>query len=321
MAGISLTQSVKMTNDTLQAGVIEILATESKLLHLLPFMPIVGSGYTYNVEKNLGSAQFRQLNGKYTNSAIETETMVEALVILGDEAIIDTFQIAVHSDVNNLMALEVALRSKAIAHMYEKCFLRGGITGGQTAAWDGNETFQAGSGSVSESRGNEFIGLLTRYIFNNKSPQPGSVAEIMSKQVIMADDTAPDIIGDIDLLLDMVAGGADCLIMNKKTRRELTAKGRASCTYRQSEFGVQFTQYGNIDIVDVESDILGDDYILAVKFGAKEGVCGLQNGSVRVTALGEMDSQPQLKTRIEWFCGLAVFNPKTVAIRKPYKAE
>ncbi len=319
MAGIKLAQSIKMTNDTLQAGVIEILATESKLLHLLPFMTIQGSGYTYNVEKNLGSAQFRQLNGNYTNKAIETETMVEALVILGDEAIIDTFQMAVHSDVNNLMAIEVALRSKAIAHMYEKCFLRGGVTGGQGAAWDGNETFQAGSGTVSESQGSEFVGLLTRYIFNNTSPSSNTVAEVMSKQVIMASNESPDLIGDIDVLLDMVAGGADCLIMNKKTRRALTAKARPLCTYRQSEFGVQFTQYGGIDIVDVESDILGDDYVLAVKFGAKEGVCGLQNGGVRVTALGEMESQPQLKTRIEWFCGLAVFNPKTVAIRKPYK--
>lgn len=319
MAGIKLTQSVKMTNDVLQAGVIEILATESKLLHLLPFMNIAGSGYTYNVEKNLGSAQFRALNGAYTNQAIETETMVEALVILGDEAIVDTFQVAVHSDVNNLMAIEVALRTKAIAHKFEKCFLRGGITN-PDAAWDGNEAFQSGSGTVSESRGNEFVGLLTRYIFNNKSPQSGSVAEVMSKQVIMADQSAPDIIGDVDTLLDMIPGGADCLIMNKKTRRKFTATARAFCTYRQSEYGVQFTQYGGIDIVDVEGEILGDDYILAVKFGAKEAVCGLQNGGVRVTALGEMESQPQLKTRIEWFVGLAVFNPKAVAIRKPYKA-
>ena len=302
MAGISLAQSARMTNDVLQAGVIEVLATESKLLQLLPFMNVQGSGYTYNIEKNLGNAQFRKVNGGYTYGAIETIPVTERIVILGDEAVIDTYQIAVESDINNLMAIEVALRTKAIAHKFEKCFIDGGKA--------------AGSGVPSESKANEFVGILTRYIEATPSNIPSELLPMYKAQVITAAQTE-DLIGDLDTLLDMVSGGADCLVMNKKTRRKLTAKGRAFCQYRQGEFGTQFLQYGGVDVVDVDSDILADDYILAVKFGAKEAVCGLQNGSVRVTALGEMESQPQLKTRIEWFVGLAVFNPKSVAIRKP----
>ena len=305
MAGISLAQSARMTNDVLQAGVIEVLATESKLLQLLPFMNVQGSGYTYNVEKNLGNAQFRKVNDGYTYGAIETIPVTERIVILGDEAVIDTYQMAVESDINNLMAIEVALRTKAIAHKFEKCFIDGGKA--------------SGSGVPSESVANEFVGILTRYTETSPSNIPSALLPMYKAQVIKAAQTE-DLIGDLDTLLDMVSGGADCLIMNKKTRRKLTAKGRAYCQYRQGEFGTQFLQYGGVDVVDVDSDILADDYILAVKFGAKEAVCGLQNGSVRVTALGEMESQPQLKTRIEWFVGLAVFNPKSVAIRKPYSA-
>ena len=300
MAGISLAQSARMTNDVLQAGVIEVLATESKLLQLLPFMNVQGSGYTYNIEKNLGNAQFRKVNGGYNYGAIETIPVTERIVILGDEAIVDTYQIAVESDINNLMAIEVALRTKAIAHKFEKCFIDGGKA--------------AGSGGPSETVANEFVGILTRYTETAPANIPAAALPLFQAQVITKTD---DLIGDLDTLLDMVAGGADCLIMNKKTRRKLSAKGRAFCQYRQGEFGTQFLQYGGVDVVDVDSDILADDYILAVKFGAKEAVCGLQNGSVRVTALGEMESQPQLKTRIEWFVGLAVFNPKSVAIRKP----
>ena len=305
MAGISLAQSARMTNDVLQAGVIEVLATESKLLQLLPFMNVQGSGYTYNVEKNLGNAQFRKVNDGYTYGAIETIPVTERIVILGDEAVIDTYQMAVESDINNLMAIEVALRTKAIAHKFEKCFIDGGKA--------------AGSGVPSESVANEFVGILTRYTATSPANIPSTLLPMYKAQVITAAQTE-DLIGDLDTLLDMVSGGADCLIMNKKTRRKLSAKGRAFCQYRQGEFGTQFLQYGGVDVVDVDSDILADDYILAVKFGAKEAVCGLQNGSVRVTALGEMESQPQLKTRIEWFVGLAVFNPKSVAIRKPYSA-
>jgi len=299
MAGISLAQSARMTNDVLQAGVIEVLATESKLLQLLPFMNVQGSGYTYNIEKNLGNAQFRKVNGGYNYGAIETIPVTERIVILGDEAIVDTYQIAVESDINNLMAIEVALRTKAIAHKFEKCFIDGGKA--------------AGSGVPSESVANEFVGILTRYTETAPANIPSNALSLFQAQVITKTD---DLIGDLDTLLDMVAGGADCLIMNKKTRRQVTAKGRAFCDYRQGEFGTQFVQYGGIDIVDVDGDLLADDVVIAAKFGAKEAVCGLQNGGVRVTALGEMESQPQVKTRIEWFVGLAVFNPKAVAIRK-----
>lgn len=299
MAGISLAQSARMTNDVLQAGVIEVLATESKLLQLLPFMNVQGSGYTYNIEKNLGNAQFRKVNGGYNYGAIETIPITERIVILGDEAIVDTYQIAVESDINNLMAIEVALRTKAIAHKFEKCFISGGTA--------------AGSGVPSESVANEFVGILTRYTGTNPANIPSNALPLYTAQVITKTD---DLIGDLDTLLDMVAGGADALIMNKKTRRQLTAKGRAFCEYRQGEFGTQFLQYGGVDVVDLDGELLADDIIIAAKFGAKEAVCGLQNGGVRVTALGEMESQPQLKTRIEWFVGLAVFNPKAVAVRK-----
>ena len=299
MAGISLAQSARMTNDVLQAGVIEVLATESKLLQLLPFMNVQGSGYTYNIEKNLGNAQFRKVNGGYNYGAIETIPVTERIVILGDEAIVDTYQIAVESDINNLMAIEVALRTKAIAHKFEKCFISGGTA--------------AGSGVPSETAANEFVGILTRYTEATPANIPSEALPLYTAQVITKTE---DLIGDLDTLLDMVAGGADALIMNKKTRRQLTAKGRAFCEYRQGEFGTQFLQYGGVDVIDLDGELLADDIIIAAKFGAKEAVCGLQNGGVRVTALGEMESQPQLKTRIEWFVGLAVFNPKAVAIRK-----
>lgn len=300
MAGISLAQTARMTNDVLQAGVIEVLATESKLLQLLPFMNVQGSGYTYNIEKNLGNAQFRKVNGGYSYGAIETIPVTERIVILGDEAIVDTYQIAVESDVNNLMAIEVALRTKAIAHKFEKCFINGGSA--TTTA-----------GVPSEVVANEFVGILPRYTEATPANIPSTALSLYTAQVITKTD---DLIGDLDTLLDMVAGGADALIMNKKTRRQLTAKGRAFCEYRQGEFGTQFLQYGGVDVVDLDSELLADDIIIAAKFGAKEAVCGLQNGGVRVTALGEMESQPQLKTRIEWFVGLAVFNPKAVAVRK-----
>jgi hypothetical protein len=56
--------------------------------------------------------------------------------------------------------------------------------------------------------------------------------------------------------------------------------------------------------------------IYAVKFGADEsdrGVTGLTNGGVMVDDLGLLQSQPVYRTRIEFYCGLAVFGGKAAA--------
>lgn len=278
MAGMTLAQSIDLTNDVLQAGVIETMATESKLIAVLPFMTIEGAGYAYNVETSLSDVQFRAVNTAYTPTLAETERKTEHLVILGGEAVIDSFQLEVHSNINDLMAVETALKAKSIVHKFEKTFLSG------DAAKDSNA----------------FDGLVKR---------------VSTDKVFEATE---DIVGDIDVLLDEVQGGADALIMNKKTRRELNKHARTSLTQYTNEFGIQVTQFGGVDIIDIEGDLLEDEAIFAVRFGVHEAVTGLQSKSgVNVTSLGQLGETPQVKTRIEWFVGMAVFNPNTVVYRKP----
>jgi len=279
MAGLTLAQTASLTQDELQAGVIQTMATESKLLSILPFMNVEGNGYSYNVEKSLAGVEFRAINTAYNSVAPETERRTEFLTILGAEAVIDSFQLEVHANINDLMAIEVALTSKAIAHKFEKTFLSG------DSAVDANA----------------FDGLLKRFA--------GSEQEVVATSDIQA---------DIDLLLDMVQGGASALIMNKKARRSLTAVARDYINYEVNEFGVQVAYFGGVPIVDIEQELLADGIILAVKFGVKSAVSGLQSKSgLKVKALGELGETPQVKTRIEWFCGLAVFNDLAVAVRKP----
>lgn len=281
MAGLTLAQTVELTTDVLQKGVIETMATESKLLAKLPFMTIEGAGYAYNVEKSMAGVNFRSINTAYTIDAPTSERKTEHLVILGGEAVIDSFQVEVHSNVNDLMAIETALTAKAISRKFEQTFLNG------DAAVDSKS----------------FDGLIKR-VDSSKVFAPS------------VKDGKSDIVGDIDILLDEVQGGADALIMNKKTRRELTGVARTNVTYYMNEFGVQVAQFGGVDIIDIEAELLADGIILAVRFGVQEAVSGLQSKSgVNVRSLGELGETPQIKTRIEWFVGMAVFNPLTVAMR------
>lgn len=283
MAGLTLAQTKDLTNDELQAGVIETMAVESKLLAVLPFMTIEGAGYAYNVEKTLADVGFRAINTAYETVAPTTERKTEHLVILGGEAVVDSFQIEVHSNVNDLMAVETALTAKAIAHTYEKTFIAGD----------------------SATDANAFDGLNKR-------------VERLVNSTATSASPFTNLVDDIDELLDMVQGGADVLIMNKATRRALTKVARDAVTYTKNDLGVQVAQYGGVDIIDVESEILAENgTVYAVRFGEREAVSGLQSKSgVSVRPLGELGETPQLKTRIEWFCGLAVFNPNTIAKRE-----
>jgi len=56
--------------------------------------------------------------------------------------------------------------------------------------------------------------------------------------------------------------------------------------------------------------------IYAVKFGQAEGdqgVTGLTNGGVQVYDLGELQEKPVYRTRLEFYCGLAVFSGRAAA--------
>ena len=89
-------------------------------------------------------------------------------------------------------------------------------------------------------------------------------------------------------------------------------------------FGRPVQHYAGIPIRVVEDAMLpkdGTDFnqIFAVKFGPMTDVCGLQNGGVRVTDIGELETKPCYRTRIEWYVGLAVFNPLSIARLKGIK--
>lgn len=283
MAGLTLYESLQMTNDKLQAGVIETLALESKLLAVLPFMTIEGGGYSYNVETGLPDVQFRAVNDPYVPSKSDRVRETEHLVILGAEATVDSFQVEVHSDVNNLLAIETALRTKAIAHKFEQTFISG----------DTDEDVNA------------FDGIKKRVTASGNAIAYGS----------LTDEGVESLADHLDNLLDMVQGGADALIMNKATRRKLTREARESIEYTTNTFGVQQYTYGGVPVIDLEAEIMPEnDEVYAVRFGEREAVAGLQSRSgVNVRPLGELGETPQMKNRIEWFVGLAVFNPYTIA--------
>lgn len=281
MAGMTLTEASKYSTDVLQRGVIETMARENVIIELLPFMEIEGNSYQYNVETALPNVEFRNVNEGYTAGVGTVKKESESLVILGGDVDLDKFIVATRSNVNDIRAVQTAMKAKAIANTYATKFFLG---------------------DPSTSDNKEFKGLAKR---------------LESGEQIVEGEITLD---NLNALLDKVYGGADVLVMSKATRRKVMAILQASNHYIENgsdAFGRPVAMYGGVPIRVVEDTILPEGHIYAIAFGVMEKVCGLQNGGISVRDLGEIDSMPVLKTRIEWYCGMAMFSPDCVALLKP----
>lgn len=276
--GLSLTESAKLSQDMLQKGVIMTMATNSPVLEKLPFMEIVGNGYAYNLVDELPTVGFRQVNGGYTESGATVSREVENLVILGGDVDVDLFIAKTRGNINDVRALQTELKAKATAKAFEKNFFLGDVS----------------------SDANSFDGLEKRL-------EKGKGSKI-EKELSL---------DSLNELLDAVDGGADVLYMNKATRRKVMALLQASNHYienGQDAFGRPVQMYGGVEIRPVEDDLCTADHVYAVKFGVEQYVSGLTNGGVQVMDLGQLETKPCFRTRIEFYCGLAVFHPKSFAV-------
>lgn len=291
---VTLLEASKYSTDMLQAGVIETMAKENALIEVLPFMTIEGNAYKYNVETALPNVEFRAINTGYTAGAGEVEQKTEGLVILGGDVDVDKFIVQTRSNVNDIRAIQVQLKAKAIANTYANKFFNGDASlGGQSNEFDGMNVRLAGS-----------------------------------DQVVNVVDAGGKLgLDDLNALMDAVDGGADILFMGKATRRLLTKILQTSQHYieqGQDAFGRPVSFYGGVQIRVISDEILpigiNGGKIYAVKLGVLDAVCGLENGGITVRDLGEIDAMPVLRTRIEWYCGMAIFNPKSVAVLAGVKA-
>jgi hypothetical protein len=292
---LTLVEAAKLSQDTLQRGVIETFARTSSVLELLPFMDIAGNAYAYNVEGALPGIGFRDVNEGYTESTGVINPASERLYIAGGDVDVDRFIIQTRSNINDVRAIHTEMKAKALALAITNQFFNGD--------------------QAVDPKG--FDGLKKR---------------LTGKQVIEAGtDGAPLTITMLDELIDAVEGEPDVIFCSKAMRREIKKVLQNHNGYSESSydaFGRPVMTYGGIPIRVVETDQAGNEIlgfnetqgtanntasIYAVKFGPEQYVSGLQNGGVSVRDLGELADKPVFRTRIEWYVGMAVFHPRAAA--------
>lgn len=294
---LTLAEAAKLETDFLRRGVIETFGEFSPVLEDLQFVQVQGNSYRYNLEDTLPEVDFRAVNAPYNESAGTVTAQSETLAIFGGVVDVDRYLQQVRGSVNDQRALQTRLKVKSLALAFTREFFKGDAT----------------------VNPDSFNGLAKR---------------LTGGQVITADAGAGN--GDVlklehvDQLIDAVWNGPDVLYMNKANRRKLIQLGRETelVTVEMDAAGRVRTYYDGIPVKVVEKDNHNDDVlgfdetvgtedecssIYAVRYGADEFVCGLTNGGIQVEDLGLIANPPVYRTLIEWYVGLAVFNPKSAA--------
>jgi hypothetical protein len=290
--GLTLLEAAKLNpGDVIKNSIIELYAGSSDILMNLPFESINGNAMKYNREGALPGVGFRGVNEAYTASTGVLNPLIEALVIAGGDLDVDKFIIDTMG--GNQRAVHEAMKVRALSLAWTAKFIKGD----------------------NQSDPREFDGLQTR-ITGSQKVVAGATANGTALSLAKLDEA-------IDQTLNPTH-----LIMNKGMRRRLTTAARnyqvgGFITYQKDAFGRQVTMYNDLPILIVDLDNVGTSIITnteACSSGTATGtsiyvvsmgdgmLSGLQNGGIGVRDLGELQTSPLLRTRVEWYSGVAIFN-------------
>ncbi|HUP27056.1 MAG TPA: phage major capsid protein, partial [Chloroflexia bacterium] len=115
---LTLSDASRLSQDMLVRGVVETVIEESAVLRYLPFVQVVGNSLRYNQEEALGDVQFYGVGDTWDESAMSVIEKTAKLAILGGDADVDAFLQQTYADPNDLRALVVSAKAKALAHTF-----------------------------------------------------------------------------------------------------------------------------------------------------------------------------------------------------------
>jgi hypothetical protein len=294
---LTLVEAAKLNPGEVKRGaVIELFAQGSDILRTLPFDTIQGNALSYNREEALPGIGFRGVNEAYTESTGVINPVTEPLVIAGGDLDVDRFILETMGQ--DQRAVQEAMKVKALALRWSQAIIKG-------------------DNSVDPR---VFDGLQIRLTGTQKIAA-GATANGTALSLAKLDEA-------IDAVDDPTH-----LIMNKTMRRLLTAAARDGdvsgyITYGVDEFGRRITQYNELPILIIEQDNAGNE-ILPFTEAATSGTAtatsiyvvsfmegklqGIQSSVMSVRDLGELQTQPVFRTRVEWYAGIALFHPRAAA--------
>jgi hypothetical protein len=284
------------------------------MFQLLPFDGISGNALAYNREAveggagvidaesdDIASDATDPLNSDATNSGDPAEFTAKttSLTTIIGQAMVNGLIEVTRSDVNDQKAIQVASKAKHVGRIYQQMLINGSGAGAQ------------------------FQGLIGLFAASQKV-DTGTDGSALSFDIL-------------DQLLDLVTdkdGAVDYFAMHARSIRKYFALLRALGGASVNEVvelpgGDKVPAYRGVPIfrndyipINATSGAGGatKSYVLAGTFddgSRSHGIAGLtarEEAGIRIVEVGEMENQDATLTRIKWYCGLAHFSEKGLAM-------
>lgn len=287
---LTLIEAAKLhSGDVIRSSVIEIFARSSSLLRVLPFKDIAGNALRYNREDTLPGIGFRGVNEGFSESVGILNPLVEPLVIAGGDLDVDKF--IVDTMGADQRSTQEAMKVKKLASVIHQKFIKGD----------------------SETAPKEYDGLQKRLGGNQLVDNGGAGLSLftLNTAILRVDNPTH-------------------LLMTKNVRLRIEQAANNTgvggfVTHSRDEFGRPITSYRGLPMLDADENDIADAaineteevgsnrtsiYILSLGDGQLQG---MQNGVMDVRDMGELESKPALRTRVEWYVGLLLEHPRAAA--------
>ena len=295
--GLTLLEASKLSSNPIQSAIIEMYARSSSTMNAIEFDNIQGNALSYNREETLPGVGFRGINESYTASTGIINPQVEPLAIAGGDLDVDMFILQTMGE--GQRSVQEEMKVKALALAWTKAFYKGD--------------------SASDPR--EIDGLQARLTGDQLVEAGGSSGgDALS-------------LAKLDELIDSVDDPTH-LAMNKAMRRRLTTAARTYTvsgfiTYQVDVFGRQIAYYNDLPIIIVDKDNEDADILPFTETGSGGGsavtssiycmsvgsgkLSGIQSGALSARDLGELETKPAKRTRVEWYAGIAIMHGRAAA--------
>lgn len=281
-----------LSNNELEAGVIEEIIDREGLFEMLPFMQINNKAYLYNRETTPSEASFIAVDDVVPEGASSVTQHVAKLKILIGDVDVDKFLDNTMGDTNAQKALQIQMKAKGLMRKFKRTLVIG------------NETNDA----------NEFDGV-------------DQICTDESREIVAGANGAALNLTMLDELLDEVKNGADFLMMRSGTLRALktlwrAAGGNTGGMLQVENFGMLPAHDGTPIIINdfIPGDVAqGSEAntcsIYAIHANEMDGLTGLYGGNtggVVIEDIGTVQNKDATRTRLKFYCGLALKSTQSI---------
>lgn len=284
-------------NDVVQ-GIIEELITVNEIFELMPFVQVNGKAYVYKRENTSQMATtgvtYYDPDDAITESSAQYTEIVTRLRILAGDVDVDKFLLETMSDTEDQLATQIATKVKVVGRAFMNSMVNGSNVG-NPKEFDGIKALVTAGQTINAAVNGAALTLTM-----------------------------------LDQLVDTVNNGADAIVMRMGTRRAFVQALR-STGYGTDAIMLQLPNLGKPVLTHGGVPILVNDYlpanetlgtgtnlcsIYAARFNELDGVHGLSGGSaagIRVETVGTVQNKDAIRTRVKWYCGMALKSTLSLA--------